>query len=228
MKSSIKVSSKLLLKANFIVILILVIAHLIFGSETYSTTVDPRDWARFFSLDWEENLPTLFSTLSLLIASLLSIAIALISELKRQSRWIWFSIGLIFLGLCIDEWEMIHERLEFSGTGSWAYLYLIGVAAFILLYSSFVLGLPKRIRDLMIVSFSLFILGSVGMELIALQVLQLEPDPKIPMYFFFSTLEETLEMSGIAIFNYTLLKYFLHYRTVIIDLPVNERIGIGN
>ena len=227
MKTSITITPKAILSANSIIILLLVIAHLLFGSGTYGTG-NTAEWARFFSLDWEENLPTLFSTLSLLIASLLSIAIALISELKRQSRWIWFSIGLIFLGLCIDEWEMIHEGLEFSGTGSWAYLYLIGVAAFILLYSSFVLGLPKRIRDLMIVSFSLFILGSVGMELIALQVLQLEPDPKIPMYFFFSTLEETLEMSGIAIFNYTLLKYFLHYRTVIIDLPVNERIGIGN
>ena len=221
MKTSIRISPKSIFKANLILILLLVVANLIFGTRNYGEGWQ-KEWARFFSLDWEENLPTLIATLSLLCSSLLSISISLISELKRKSRLLWVGLGVIFLALSIDEWEGIHERIEFSGAGSWAYFYLLGSIVFISLYSAFVISLPNRIRNLMVISFVLFMLGSVGMELIALQALRLEANPAIPLYFFFSTVEEALELVAIAIFNYTLIRYFLYFKTVSIQLPTNE------
>ncbi len=111
MKTSIIITPKAILSANLIIILLLVIAHLLFGSGTYGTG-NTAEWARFFSLDWEENLPTLFSAASLLYGSILAISISLIHEIKRKGRLIWASIGVILLALCIDDWEMIHERVD--------------------------------------------------------------------------------------------------------------------
>ena len=238
MKSSVNISPKAILGANLIIILILVIAHLIFGSGTYGTG-KTAEWARFFSLDWEENLPTLFSAASLLYGSILAISISLIQEIRRKGRLIWASIGVVLLALCIDDWEMIHERVDgdiqgfissFSpiplpGIGeSWEFFFLFVLIVALLLYSNFTLNLPKQIRNLIVMSFLMFAVGSVALEIMVHDILGISANPLDPLYFFFCTIEETFELSSVAIFNYALLKHLLSYRSIVISLPTSENI----
>ena len=238
MNSSIEISPKSILTANFVLILLLVIPHLIFGTKTYDSNTN-GELARFFSLDWEENLPTLFSVISLLFGSILSISISMIGEIKRKARLIWGSIGLILIALCIDDWLMLHERVDgdlkgfletFSPIplpgigGSWEFFYALVLVIAVLLYSKFTLNLPRQIRNLIVTAFLMFAIGSVGLEIMVHDILDISADPRDPLYFFFGTIEEMIELSSVAIFNYALLKYLLSYRSIAIRLSANEHI----
>ena len=217
MTKAIEINPRSILKANLALILALVILHLLFGSAVYEWKGWRGEWGRFFSLDYEENIPTLYSALSLLLSSILAISISRLRELTQRKKVMWGCLGIIFLALAFDEWQMIHERLEFFGVASWVFLYLPAAALIALIYGAFILKLPKQTRNLIILSFTLFIAGSVGVEMTVFHALKIEPDPKNPVYFALTTLEESLEMIGIAIFNYALIRHILHYRTILIS-----------
>ena len=59
------------------------------------------------------------------------------------------------------------------------------------------------------------IFGGIGMELFALEVLKIETQQN-NLYLIVHTLEELFEMIGISIFNYSLMKYVLKYRIILL------------
>ena len=80
--------------------------------------------------------------------------------------------------------------------------------AFVAAYAKFLLDLPSRTRVLFISSGILFVTGAIGFELIGGWYADKHGTGNIT-YALITTCEELLEMLGIALFIYTLLKYIV-------------------
>jgi len=170
-----------------------------------------------FDLDVEGNIPSLFSSVSILLCSglLYIIGTAHMKDNNKESYY-WKGLAAIFLFLALDEGAAIHERLVgpmkeiMKGTGypyfTWVIPYLIFSTGIGLIYMRFLLNLPNKYRLLIIISGIIYIIGALGFE------------PITPYYYevyhkkdiIFSTIimvEESFEMIGILLFIYTLLSY---------------------
>ncbi|MFK5937894.1 MAG: hypothetical protein QM497_05785 [Sulfurimonas sp.] len=137
---------------------------------------------------------------------------------------------MIFLFLSIDEMISIHEnftritKLLVDTTGllyyAWIIPYGIALIIFILTYSKFLLHLPKNIMLLFILSGSIFVLGAIGIEMFGGENVELMKGSNDSLHYaVLYTIEETLEMLGIALFIYTLLTYIktvLHFPSIMI------------
>lgn len=171
---------------------------------------------QIFGFDLEENIPTLYSSFTLFISSLLLLIIG-IKQKSMGSDYIgWFGLMLIFLFLSLDEVLSIHERLTnpihtaLNTSGllyyAWVIPYGVMLFVFVLLYLHFLMNLPKRIMILFIVSGTIFVTGAIGFEMLG--GMQHEQNGyKNLHYAVLYTFEELFEMLGIALFIYTLLSY---------------------
>ncbi len=166
--------------------------------------------------DGEKNFPAYYSSLAILLASLLLFIIALTKKDARNTYY-WFGLSAVFLYLSFDELFRIHERLsplakEFFPAsniiGWWVPIGII-LLPLSLIYLRFVFNLPKRTRSLFIVSGLIFILGAVGFEILG--SMALETNGRDITYAVLYTIEELLEMLGIVIFIYALVDYMSGY-----------------
>ena len=176
---------------------------------------------KLFFLNAEKNIPTFYSALALLFCSVLLAIIAKSKYNKRDKyRGYWKFLSLIFLYLAIDENSSIHEMsgkftrglLNTSGFFHYAWVIpgIILFSLFVFIYLKFVLSLPKRTKFLFILAAAIFVLGAIGIEMIGGNFSSLAGRKNLP-YAMIATVEETLEMSGIAIFMYALLEYMQKY-----------------
>jgi hypothetical protein len=171
-----------------------------------------------FDFNTEKNIPTLFSSITLIIASILLLSISLTHKKLKSSYIMWFGLSVIFLFLSIDEIHSIHERFgkptreAFNTSGllfyAWIIPYGVALVIFIITYSNFLIKLPKNTMILFFVSGVIFILGAIGFEMLGGRQHELYGSSSI-LYAFYYTCEESLEMIGIAIFIYTLLSYII-------------------
>jgi hypothetical protein len=171
-----------------------------------------------FDLNNEQNIPTLFSTVLLLLGSGLSSIIAISRKSQsRQGVYYWIGLALIFLFLSIDEFAMIHEclvkplRTSLNTSGllyyPWVIVYGPFVAIIGLIYLRFVISLPKNIRRLIFCAGLVYITGAVGFECISGWYEDLHHGQQDIVYEVLAACEESLEMVGILIFVYALLCY---------------------
>lgn len=186
-----------------------------------------------FSVNQEQNFPTLFSSLALVACASLLFAIALFKR-QTRGRFInhWRFLSLTFLYLSIDELTEIHEAaskpmhsLGVNGFFHNAWLIPAGVVLFIfgLSFLGFLFHLPKSIRRLFIFAFCLYLSGAALVELFSGYYAFLNGRDNLG-YVLFTTIEETLEMLGIVAFIYALLTYMQKIGIDLLDL----RIKIGN
>lgn len=174
-------------------------------------------FVRLFDLDTENNIPSLFSVGLLFVCFILLGVIAIYKYQQRdrfRDHWKWLSF--IFLGLSIDEGVSVHEELIIplrNALGASGFLYfswVIPAFFFVLLlgitYLKFVLALPNQIRNLLVVSGALYLSGTIGIELIGGAIASVIGQDNL--YFALAAdCEEILELTGILLFIYTLLKY---------------------
>ena len=165
----------------------------------------------FLDLDTEQNIPTFFSTVLLLIISLALaiVALGLKGEGKRDSRY-WIGLALIFLFLAIDENISIHERISdnirqfFDLQGflffAWLVPYGLAICALGALYLKFLFRLPKPVRILMFYAAAFFLGGAVGLEAIAGTIYEASNEDKNLLFATLSTFEECFEIVGLLIF----------------------------
>jgi len=225
------IKPKTILKFNLIFIFILFLFHSSFLFEfRFNNTNDVSIYGRFFLFDYENNLPTFYSSIAIAISSVLTFFISLIKEIKKQEKPFWISLSIIFGILCIDEWKMIHEKINntafvyinqklnipVSIGSAWTYLYIIFAVMFCISFSLFTFKLPKDIKKLFILSFLIYVFGGLGMELFAFEVLKIDTQQN-NLYLILHTLEELFEMIGISIFNFSLLKYILKYKKIVLE-----------
>ena len=170
-----------------------------------------------FYLNEESNIPTYFSGLNLLFASIVTFILSQNHDLKvKTSPRFWKLLSLIFLFLSFDEVAMFHERIyrvtvlfaEYFNTPLvWyiPYSFLLGLIILIL-WKNYML-LETRTRIYIGASALIFVTGAIGMEHISNNcetIFKIECSQH--MLFVLSSLEETLEMVGVCIFNFTVLK----------------------
>ena len=171
-----------------------------------------------FNVGEEGNIPSYYSSTSILFASLLLGFISLFRKINGLTYSLWLVLSLIFFFLSIDESVQLHERIgiflidnNFDLTGYLSYGWVIpyGLLSIVfagVFYFKFLPQLPKKIFWLFIISGSIFVLGAIGLEMIGAKIYHTHNFSKIINAVCYS-IEEFLEMLGIALFIYALLLY---------------------
>ena len=168
-----------------------------------------------FFVDYESNIPTWYSSMALMLASVLAGFLALTSKrVAKENVIYWAGIWLLFMLLSLDEIVGIHERAieplneiyDFTGFlgYSWVILGAIAVAIFTALFLRFVLRQRPFVRNLIILSGVVFVGGAIGVEMISAWI-DAQRGLENWQYVIAVTIEEGCEMTGVAIFIHALM-----------------------
>lgn len=169
----------------------------------------------FFDFNQEGNIPAFYSAIMLLVASCLLFLITY-SEKKNGGKYLpWLGLALVFLFLSFDEATEIHEifigftRERLNTTGffyyAWVIPYGIALIFMMVIYIPFFRRLPKKVFWLFMLSGAVFVTGAVGFEMLGGRTIEMYGfNVEYSIYY---TIEEFLEMVGVAIFIFTLLGY---------------------
>lgn len=174
----------------------------------------------YFDVGIEHNIPTIYSTTQLIFAGFCSLLVSKVCRflcLRDQSYWLVLGLVLIFLG--IDEGATIHEmigshfhdRFERGGYLYWLWVVPYGVltAWFAAAYFPFLMRLPNKTRLGLILSGAIFVGGAIGVEMISAAEYEAAKEAGVRSlkYYLLYSLEEFMEMFGIALFIYYVLDY---------------------
>ncbi len=169
-----------------------------------------------FDLGDESNVPTLFSSLQLILASLILSTIGARRKSNGEDYVFWFALAAIFLFLAVDETAQVHEQIDirireaYEPTGilyfPWVIPYGIAVVVLVIAFSNFLLRLPKETMWLFIASGVIYVTGVIGFEMLGARHYEIH-GPMNVVYAIIVTCEELLEMVGVALFIYALLAY---------------------
>lgn len=172
-----------------------------------------------FNFDYEKNVPTLFSSLQLIVVGLILSIIGVKQKSNREIYVPWLALAVIFLFLAIDETAELHERLTtltrdavdpIRLTGSlffaWVIPYGLGVLVLVIALSNFLLRLPRKTALLFTASGAIYITGAIGFEMLGAGYFESYSSGRA-IYSVFYTCEELLEMLGVSLFIYALLAY---------------------
>lgn len=189
---------------------------------------------KLFDLSADTSIPTWFSAAILFVAALL---LAVIGHVKRTRRerfaGHWLGLALGFGLMSVDEVAAVHEQLgrlfveptlgPTSGMFhyAWTIVGLVIVAVVLVLYLSFLRHLPPRARWLMVASGGLFVGGALGVEMMNGWYSEGHGAWNL-VYALGTAVEEGMEMSGVCLFVYTLMRYLEQYVGV-----VHLRVGVG-
>lgn len=174
---------------------------------------------RFVDLGQEANLPTWFTTALWLAAALVAFSIwRVFAERGYPHRGYWAGMVPLFLFLSADEAGKIHEAIggfisgfaDFSGFFTYAWV-IFGVAFAMTIgaiYVRLLLLLRPGPAIALVTAALIFLSGSVGVESIwaAVDKGHLDRMPFGQSHLRMIVYEETLEMLGIVLLIYVLLK----------------------
>jgi hypothetical protein len=162
---------------------------------------------RIFDLDTERNIPTLYSSVTLLGSSILLGYIAYLTRLTGgRFSILWAVLSLGFLFLSVDETAYIHENFSEDVAG-WIFVVAPFVILFLLGYIRFFLHLPTSTKLYFLLAGFLFIGGAFILEFIGSWRISLAGENNLATTLVFTTIEESFEMFGINVFVYSLLLY---------------------
>ena len=179
-----------------------------------------------FDFGEEKNIPTWYSSATLLLCSIL---LATITTVKKQvgDRYTlhWGALSVIFLFLSADEAAGLHEKaadimelsLHITPGGfiryTWVILYGALLLVFVLATWKFLLHLPPKTRGLFVIAGFIFVGGALGMEMITAYRVDLYGVDEATLQAtdlvqaVLVSVEELLEMLGVLVFLYALLSY---------------------
>lgn len=213
-----KISSSGLFKSSLVAIFVLLFMNIISNYLDISSQENsPAKLLiiRLFDFNQEANIPSFFSSLLFLVAAFLLLFITVYKKSRNRKYWGWLGLTLLFFFLTLDEAVSIHEfligffRKKFNLSGylyyAWVVPYGIALIFLGLIYIPFFRSLNQKLFFLMMLSAGLFISGAVGFEMLGGK--SFEVNGLSFTYRMFYTLEETLEMLGLAVFIYSLNWY---------------------
>ncbi len=209
---------KKITKFLLIIVVILIVLHIIAHVFAYASHNNFFiKLYRFFDLDGENNFPSFYSAVTLLLCSILLFIISYLHKVKAEHWILWRCLSLIFLFLCFDEFVEIHEKimvhvrelLHTSGIFYFAWVIPYGIFLIILgiIYFKFLFSLPQKTKKLFIIAGFIYVFGALGMELFAGLIFEIEKSTESIQFIISSTIEEILEMTGILIFIFALTDY---------------------
>lgn len=173
----------------------------------------------WFRLNGEQNFPTYFSSINLLLSSLLLYFIYRYYKNNALSDGkYWIVLSIIFLCLSIDDFICFHEKAnlfiasELGREGVFYYPWVILAIVIILIlavfYFRFFLRLPRRYKVLFALSAFLFIGGAVGMEMVTGYLDYLAAAKATSwLRVVTGTIEDSMEILGVILFLYSLTDY---------------------
>lgn len=175
----------------------------------------------WFSMNREQNVPTAFSTLLIVAAAVVAAGIARV--LRRDGRphvFAWVVLSLAMLGLALDEWVQIHEkvggaihdRLDLAGPlrFPWVLPYAVLAVSLVVVVSPMLRGLDGLTLRRFVVAGAIYVGGAAGMEMIGAAWFDANGEEVDYPYLLLATIEESLEMVGMAMF---VLAALAHLRT---------------
>jgi hypothetical protein len=177
-------------------------------------------YVNMFYVGFERNVPTAFSAMILIIASVLLFTITALKWRKPKSFYlIWLLLSFGFFYLAMDEAMILHETIlgqkegiilgrQFSGflRHAWIIPFLFTIPFLILLFFKFLMHLDHRTRNFFLVSALLFVGGAVGIESIGGYIKDTIGVDNW-WYYLEVAVEESFEMAGVITFIYALLDY---------------------
>lgn len=221
-----KVISFLAIIAVSISIISLILSIIVIGFSFENRIINVA--FNLFYLDQERNLPTWFTSLLLIMNGLLLLLIAHRTRLmKLPHMWYWLILGVVFVGLSLDETAQLHEKLIepvrtlFDTSGylyfAWIIPAVIALVVGGLLYIPFFMRLPAKTRNMFFLAGLIYIGGVILLEALAgdyYAVLDVIQDGQHDMrYALMAHVEETMEMIGLLVFFYALNSYVIQYRS---------------
>ncbi len=170
-----------------------------------------------FDLGSERNLPTYFNVFLLAAGGMLSMIVGFGKHSKHQKFAAnWMLVGCCFLLLAYDDLEQVHESFtgplqEFFHAGglftfAWVIPAIVLVALFAVGNLRFFFSLPKRQQLFLLAAALVYVGGALGVEMIGGAYVEQHGFWDIKTVLL-ANLEETMEMSGAALFIYFLLEH---------------------
>lgn len=200
-----------------IVALSLVVVHsIVLAIYFYIDDPEVFDFVRLIDLDYEGNIPTLFSSLLFLLnGALLYCVYAGARQTGLRYSSYWLGLALIFVFLGFDEGTRLHEEIgdlfenvvvaEGLLYFPWVIPYSIVFGILVLLYFRFYLTLDRGLQLRLFWCAVIFLSGAIGVELLSAQEAD-ESGTSSLSYSILYTIEESLEMAGLILLIDTLLK----------------------
>lgn len=159
-----------------------------------------------FSLSHEQNVPTFYTAVLLLLASSLSALLAAHARGRdRRDALAWGGLAAGFFYISVDEVLELHEQWgrSFHLGGVLHFGWVIPAAGVLVvlaaLYARFLLRAPPRTRRRLLLAGGIYVFGAVVMEL-PLGYWAEKEGEKTLGYALIDWAEETMEMVGIALF----------------------------
>lgn len=176
----------------------------------------------------EHNAPTYFSSLNLLLTSLLLLTIARLSSENGEARnqgHAWRILAAGFLFMSVDEFADLRHIVAaavkaVSGSGFEAVPLLtvawtVPVAALLVVLAIYFIPFLLRLKKVYTINFALagaaFVFASMGIETIQGYHVAQTKGVRDVAFMLMVTLEETLEIFSILYFQYFLLRYMNEY-----------------
>ena len=172
----------------------------------------------YFNFNHENNIPSFFSSILLLLASFLLWFVYKTSVVTDKDRSRWLLLSGIFVFLTLDEAVKIHERLERAirlvlpndadGFLAWTWIvpYTVFAIAVGLYNFRFVMRLPKPVRTKFIVAGIMYVFAAAGIESIEGYLMKATAEDPVVLMIT-TTIQEGLEMVSIIIFITGILQY---------------------
>ena len=183
----------------------------------------PEVWGLvpLFHFDREQNLPTFFSALMLLVSAALLYAAALKANNTGKDTRPWMLLALVFAFLSVDEVTSIHEKIDAlikfytpaSGIlhHAWVAPYGVAVTLLAIVLGPWFFKLERRLQVLFFTSGALFVGGAIGVEIVNCLyysgLADHTPGTTTLTGDILASVEELGEMAGVALFIYTLLTH---------------------
>lgn len=138
-------------------------------------------------------------------------ALLCLLEFDRNQTWLryyWLAIAVGSLLLSLDEAVQIHEHFgllagKLFGVDPWWFLAAIPIVGLCFLaLIPFLMALPRKTAKFLFLSGAIFISGSVGLEMVFAYFVTTSPG-STRLLWILMTIEECLEMIGVALFCIT-------------------------
>ena len=188
------------------------IVHILLHLVAVATGIDRLE-VYVFDLGAEHNLPTLYSTVALLVVAGLLFVTA---RHSKADRGYWWVLGFAFVFLACDETLSLHEKLvnpleaRFHTSGVFHYAWVIpyGIASLVfgLAFLRFLLRLPRKTAWRFVIGGAVFVMGGIGMEMVGGALVERGAAGHWS-YWVEQTVEEVLEMTGVLVFLFGLGDY---------------------
>jgi hypothetical protein len=169
-----------------------------------------------FDFDMEKNVPTLFSVCLLMLNAALFAVVWDGGRERKENNRTWLLLCAVFSFLAIDELSSVHEHLSvaisqrYEATGIFHFVWVVPYGVAVLVVGFAVLPtiwrLSKQIRSWFFLSGAVYVGGALGLEMAGGKYFEISKKTLDLPYVLITTVEESMEIAGLVILAYALLK----------------------